>query len=235
MSDDKMVCRVKLATKDNGCCVMQLMDTTEGYLISISENSTPEIVKLVEKIIQQVKEKKQYEDKLVFWEDIMLALGSEHITFNELPNNDGKLLLNLDITTGEKLVIYQDSMTGQHAHDEIARNIASIVSGVFSKYGVDTVNAIEKALSQEDMYEAYKLLEMGQRNGIIELGSKDTNIKLFHLIHQIPPLSLTIEERKNLYEYKFLLGEKTGDFSLLYDDVSKYIDEFGEQAEPRLI
>lgn len=235
MNGKRIVCGVKLIRKDKDLsAVMHLTENEEGYSISFSEDSVPELVASVEVIIRQLKEGKEYRDKLVFWKDLLLAIESEQMTYNELSNNDLHLALNLDIAKENKLVSYSNNKTDGNVPDEISRSIANIISKVFTEYGVDKVDEVENALSRKDIYSAYKLLEKALEEGIIQLGSKNTNTRLFHLVCQIPISSLTTDEQKKLYEYKFILGEKTGLFSELYDDVSHYIDEFGDQADSKL-
>jgi len=235
MSKNVTVRRVKLTRQDEDLSVMQLEQNDEVYRVSFSEETAPEIVRFVETIMLQVKGNKQYEDKLLFWEDLLVALESEDITFSELPNHDGEVALSINVANGDKLVSYKDTITGQNVPNEIVRNIASVVSRVFSEYGIDTINQIENALMQEDTQGAYELLVEGQGKGLLHFGSKNTLTRLFHLIDHVLPVSLTSEERKKLFEIKFVLGEQTGLFTTLYADASQYIEEFGDLVEPKLI
>ncbi|WP_434511041.1 tetratricopeptide repeat protein [Desulfitobacterium sp. AusDCA] len=154
-------------------------------------------------------------------------------TVNEISNNTHELKVTFDTKTGDTLVSCKDASVSQP--NDIIHNIANVLSRVFNDFGIDTVDSIEKALLQNNIIDAYKLLEKGRNKGLLHFSSHNTKIRLFHLVHQIPPLSLMSEERKNFYEIKFVLAQSTGLFSYLFDDASQYMDEFGDQAKPELM
>ncbi|AIQ73003.1 hypothetical protein [Paenibacillus odorifer] len=235
MSDSKILRRVKLTRQNKDLCIMQLKETAEGYTVSLSDNANTEDVDLINTITQEMKSSKEYEDKIAFWEDLLIALKNRDITYRELPAYDIKLAIQLDMKTGEKLVTYEKNTEVKDEPDTIARKVAGALSKVFSEYGIDTVKKIEKALSQNHIDEAYIYLEEGKKEGLLNFSTKDTRIKLLQAIQKFSTNILTPEKRKELLETKFLLGESTGIFSILYDDASQYIKEFGDQADPGLI
>jgi len=235
MSEAKIVRRVKLTRQNEDLCLMQLKVTAEGHTISLLDNANSEVVDLINAITQEMKSSKKYEDKIAFWEDLLEALKSRDITYRDIPTHDAKFAIQLDLETGDKLVTYEKNNEGNHVPDTIARNVASAVSKAFSEFGINTVNEVEEALLQNQIDDAYANLVKGQKQGLLHFSTKDTKERLLKVIQKFSLITLTPEKRKNLLEIKFLLGESTGLFSALYDDASEYIEEFGDQADPRLI
>ena len=219
----KTVSRVKLIKDKQELCILQLIKTGDEYSLSLSETDK-EIKELIEDIAQRLKQHKQYEEKLEFWTDLLLELEKESIDAMELPKHDREFSLQFDMDSGEMAAIQKDALTGQQVSDDIGRNIANILSKVFSEFGVDYVTKIEAALSKKDWIEAFSILEKGINEGMIRLASKETKAKLLHSLQLLPPSSLDPDKRKKFYEIKFGLGEETRLFNLLFEDASQYIE-----------
>lgn len=145
-----------------------------------------------------------------------------------------KLEISINSLTGTTLASSTDTDTGIEVIDEISHNIANIVRNVFSNYGQDIVDVIEKALLQSNFDEAYTLLVEGRGKGILHLGSKESLTRLFRLVQQFSLPDLSPEKRKEIFEIKFFLSEPTGIYSDLFNDVDSYINEYGNETSSKL-
>jgi hypothetical protein len=230
----KILHRVKLIRDKQELCILQIANTGDEYSITLSKNVRG-IKELLVDITQRLKQTKQYKEELEFWNDLLLELKREMIEVIELPKHDREFSIHFDLGSGEIAAIQTDAVTGQQVSDDIGRNIANLLSKTFSEFGVEEVSKIEEALSKKDTTEAFIMLEKGMKEGMLRLASKDIKTKLLNTLQLLPPSSLEPDKRKKFYEIKFLLGEETGLFNLLFVDASKYIDEFGNHSDPKLI
>ncbi|NRQ54502.1 tetratricopeptide repeat protein [Brevibacillus sp. HD1.4A] len=234
-NNGKILRRVKLKKDDEIISIMTLSETPDSFEVTFSRDTSPEHLMIFEEIIKKIKERGQYEDPLVYWENVLSSLDQEHISIIEFPIQTKEVQFKLDMDTGTILTSYADNSAGDNNSSELLRSIAGRIKHVFTDYGKETVLEIETALQKDNQDEAYQLLVKGQEKGILQLGSKNNKTKLLHIINKILPTRLDPIQQKNLYEIKFLLAHDTGLFSVIFDDVSKYIENFANDAEPGFI
>lgn len=229
----KILNKVKLI-REKQECILQLTNTGDEYSIAFSKNDEG-IKQVLVDITQRLKESKQYENKLDLWNDLLLELKKETIEVIELPKHNREFSIHFDLDSSEITAKQTDAMTGQQVSDDLGRSIANILSKTFSEFGVEEVFKIEEALSKKDTTGAFTILEKGMNGGMLRLASKETKTKLLNTLQLLPPSSLESDKRKAFFKIKFVLGNETGLFNLLFEDASEYIDEFGNQSDPKLI
>ncbi|MCQ6274708.1 hypothetical protein JMM81_06945 [Bacillus sp. V3B] len=225
----KTIRRVKLIKEQQYLGMLELSVDESEYALSV----TGDINEHIKKITQCLKQNNDYEDKLAFWDDLIQELKSEEINVveAEAPIKERVFSMHFDIEGGEMMATQTDATTHHYVSDDIGRSIANRISKVFSEFGTECVAEIEVALSEENWEGAFSLLN----KGMLHLASKQTKMSLFSLLQSLPPSALDASKRKRFYEIKFLLGESTGRFDLVFDDASHYLEEFCTEAEPRLI
>ncbi len=233
MEQQKILRRVQLTKNDESLAIMQLTECENEFRISFIDRVGSDIVELVENQVARMKTRKSYDDKIALWDDLLVALEGENISFNEVPTYDAQMSLVFDVESGEKLMTSRAAIPGKHVSDDIVRSISQSVNRALKDFGKDTVNEIENALKQ-DSREAFNLLKEGESQGLLHSSSVDTKKRLFQVVQQIEPSSLLSEERKRLFEIRFILGGQAGKYAPLYDDVCQYLKEFGDQIEPKL-
>ena len=120
-----------------------------------------------------------------------------------------------------------DSTSKEGIVDDVALNIANVITNVFENYGIDFALWIENCCNSKNYRELYLTLVDAQENGVLHLGSQITLSRIFRAISPIAASEYEDDEKKGFIEMKLAFGSLVKEFAGLYDEITFYLNNYG--------